>query len=161
MTEPARQAPSRHRCLFDVAVTGTLLVAALVFAGYGIFRYGFWQNNGPGAGFFPTVFGLAAAIAAAAILVRRTQLVEAGIEWRSFAPAAAVVAAVLATPLIGMIPALVVFIFLWVKLVENHAWRPTLITTVVAGLVLHFVFAVWLGVRFPDSMLTTLLESGG
>ena len=57
------------------------------------------------------------------------------------------------TYLIGMLPALGLFVVLWLKLVEHAPWKTTLIILAIVAALVIGVFVMWLGVRFPTGLI--------
>ena len=51
--------------------------------------------------------------------------------------------------IIGMIPTLVVFVILWLRLFQKAPWKDTLIVLAVCMAITLGVFWAWLGVQFP------------
>lgn len=145
----------------DFAVSLAVVLAGLTFAGFGIFRYGVWQNNGPGPGFFPMIAGLIAAICAGCELFRRSSGELAKISWQDFLPFVGAVVAVLLVPVIGMAEAMTLFVFIWIRFVEKRSWVQTIVSALIALAIVHLLFSVWLGVRFPDTLVPSLLAMGG
>lgn len=153
--------PSPGLMRLNVAVSLAVVLAGLAFVACGVFRYGVWQNNGPGPGFFPAIAGAIAAICAAIETFRRASVEPVGVRWQDFKPFAAAVVAVLLVPVIGMAESMTLFVFLWIKVLEQRSWIQALVSALVALVVVHLVFSVWLGVRFPDSLVPSLLTMGG
>jgi hypothetical protein len=127
-------------------------VTGLLFFGYGLFEYGFWRNGGPGAGFFPAVFGAGAALLAAISLSRRnTDSDSVGVQ--NFLPVVAVAIAIFAIPLVGMIAAMSLLVVLWLAVVERRGWRLALGVGLSTGVTVFLLFSIWLQVSFPPSVL--------
>ena len=147
---PGPNAPRRP--IVSLAMTASMLLIGLVFLGYGLFEYGVWKNRGPGAGFFPVLFG-GGAVLLAAIEIFRPQRQSDQARARNFMPALAIGAAVLIVPLLGMVVAMSVFVILWLKLVERDSWAKSLSLGIGTGVIVYLLFNVWLGVVFPPSPL--------
>lgn len=145
----------------DVAVSLAIVLAGLTFAGFGVFRYGVWQNNGPGPGFFPAIAGTIAVVCAGVELFRRSTADLAGVRLQDFLPLGAGIVAVLMVPVVGMAEAMTLFVFIWIKVFERRSWFQALLSALVALAIVHLLFSVWLGVRFPDSLVPSLLTMGG
>ncbi|WGF87945.1 tripartite tricarboxylate transporter TctB family protein [Marinivivus vitaminiproducens] len=152
----ASQSSSTRRSPVDIGVTAAIFVAALAFAGFGTFVYGFWQSGGPGPGFFPTIFGLLGAVCAGVELVRGGFVAEA-MAFRHLWPAVGMVIAVLLVPVLGMLVAMTLFAAVWIKGVERRSWLETVIACVSVVAFVHLVFATWLGVQFPMGLAESFL----
>lgn len=152
MLEQAPETTPPGQSVVSFAITLAILLGGLVFLGYGSFEYGFWRNRGPGAGFFPVLFGAGAALLAAIELFRAQRQTDRA-RAANFLPALAAGAAILAVPLLGMILAMSVFVLLWLRLVEKESWARSLILGIGTGVVVHLLFSVWLGVVFPTALL--------
>lgn len=148
-------APRPPRSLFASAVTFAVFCFGAVFCGFGLFSYGFWMEGGPGAGFFPTVFGGGTALLAALDLARPAP-VAARVRLKNHAPVIAMVAAIALISVIGMVPAMTLFVLLWLRLVERAPWRRSILVAAATGLSTTLLFDVWLRVAFPESLLSTL-----
>lgn len=151
----------RRRPGVETAVTASLLVTGLVFAGFGLIEYGLWYDYGPGAGFFPFAVGALMAVTCAFTLLPGRARTPARLELRAALPVAAIAVVIGLIALIGMVEALTLFIICWIKLIERRSWREALIAAAASALTLHFVFSVWLGVRFPDSVIPSVLRLWG
>ena len=74
-----------------------------------------------------------------------------------YAPIIAMLAAILCTPLVGMIPAMALFVLGWLKLVEGEPWLRSALVAATAALLTTLIFDVWLRVQFPPSLLDKFL----
>ncbi|WP_420394033.1 tripartite tricarboxylate transporter TctB family protein [Acuticoccus sp.] len=142
----------RPRRTVTTAVTVAILALGLWFLYGGVARYGLWQNNGPGPGFFPALFGGLMALFALYELVRPGTGGEP-VRLVNFAPAAAAAVAVAAIALLGMIGAMVAFALLWLVVVERRRLVTSLAVAVGLGIGIWLVFVLWLNVIFPAGML--------
>jgi len=119
----------------------------------------FWADTTPGPAFLPAWL----AIAGAALFVLR--LVEARrsptlIQWpdraallRVAAILAALAAVPLVSPLLGLVPALALFVgFLLLVVLRQPIW-PSLATLAVTAGLIYAIFVGWLGVPLPRGIL--------
>ncbi|WP_213544419.1 tripartite tricarboxylate transporter TctB family protein [Vannielia litorea] len=148
--------PRAPRPLFVSAVALACLCFGALFFGFGVFKYGFWMDRGPGAGFFPAVFGAGTTLLAAFELMRPGQI-KGRVQLRNHVPIIAMLAAILCIPLIGMIPAMALFVLGWLKLVEGAPWLRSLLVAAVTAVLTTLIFDMWLRVQFPPSLLDKLL----
>ena len=144
----------------EKAISLTLVGVFAAFALMGAFKYGIWQDRGPGAGFFPFILGTAGLLLSASTLASRAP--HGGrLDFRSLGPVAGVLLALAATPLLGMLPALTAFILIWIKFVERRNWSIALIAALPAGIGIHLLFSLWLNVQFPEGILLSMIWQRG
>lgn len=148
--------PRAPRSLFATVVALACLFFGAFFLGFGVFRYGFWMDRGPGAGFFPAVFGAGIALLAGVELIYPGKI-KGRVQFRNHAPIFAMLVAILCIPLVGMIPAMALFVLGWLKLVEGEPWLRSALVAATTALLTTLIFDVWLRVQFPPSLLDKLL----
>ena len=138
-----------------------VLALAVAYAATAARRYTYWDANGPGSGFFPFWLGLALAALATLLLVGAIRETAAGPAWLpSGHGAARLVAVVVATalfialmPWLGMTLGTAIFLVALLRGLEGHTWRATLGVAVGVAIANWAVFAKWLKVPFPVSVL--------
>ncbi|MDR5906485.1 tripartite tricarboxylate transporter TctB family protein [Franzmannia qiaohouensis] len=133
-------------------VTLSLIAMGLAWAGFGWLKYGVWMHNGPGAGFFPLVMGLGAALLGGYELLRRRWIADQ-VGLRNLWPAVAMGIAIATIPLFGMVLAMTLFIVMWMALVEHQSWLKSILIGGGAGGVIYLLFGMWLMVAFPQGAL--------
>ncbi|MCE9682153.1 tripartite tricarboxylate transporter TctB family protein [Halomonas alkalisoli] len=147
------QAPiGSRRPWVSLLVTLGIIVMGLAWAGFGWLKYGVWVHNGPGAGFFPLVMGLGAALLGGYELLRRRWAADV-VGLRNLWPAAAMGMAVASIPLFGMVLAMTLFIVLWMALIERQPWLKSVVIGACTGGVIYLLFGMWLMVAFPQGAL--------
>ncbi|MBQ1771886.1 MAG: tripartite tricarboxylate transporter TctB family protein [Clostridia bacterium] len=57
------------------------------------------------------------------------------------------------TKLIGLLPSLLIFVFIWVKVIEKSSWRSTLIVVGLMALIGYGLFQAILNVPFPNGLI--------
>lgn len=139
-----------------------LVIAAicLVFLITGLSKFGFWNatQKSPTPAFVPTI--TCVLLIAICLITVITSLKEDGKakynrdEFLIILTAAAIIGC---TYLIGMLPALGLFVVLWLKLVEHTPWKTTLIILAIVAALVIGVFVMWLGVRFPNGAIYDML----
>lgn len=139
-----------------------LVIAAicLVFLITGLSKFGFWNatQKSPTPAFVPTI--ICVLLIAICLITVITSLKEDGKakynrdEFLIILTAAAIIGC---TYLIGMLPALGLFVVLWLKLVEHTPWKTTLIILAIVAALVIGVFVMWLGVRFPNGAIYDML----
>jgi putative tricarboxylic transport membrane protein len=138
-----------------------LLALAVAYAATAAGRYTYWDANGPGSGFFPFWLGLVLAALATLLLVGAIRETAAGPGWLPAGHGAArLVAVVVATavfialmPWLGMTLGTAIFLVALLRGLEGHTWRATLGVAVGVAIANWAVFARWLKVPFPVSVL--------
>ena len=125
---------------------------------YKAFGYGLWVRRGPGGGFFPLIGGLLTVLFGLIYLVGEIRLpTPAHIDKKFIYPIVAVFALLLCSYAIGVLPAMLLYIFLWLWRYEKYTLRfsATISLCTVAGL--YAVFVYWLAVPLPGGMLGRVL----
>nr|WP_319473304.1 tripartite tricarboxylate transporter TctB family protein [uncultured Sphaerochaeta sp.] len=131
----------------------TAVIAAL-FIYLGINKYGFWHElRGPLPGFFPTLIGFALLALSFIAFLGSFKEEKTSYPIESWFPALGVIAIMLATLVIGMIPSLALFVILWLKWYEKYSWKTTLIGLAVIMAIVIGAFVMWLGVPFPKGII--------
>lgn len=134
----------------------TMLIAA-VFLYLGLTEFGFWNEiNGPLPGFFPSLASILL------IIISAFSLKGA---WGSTAPKyfgielmviAGCVAIMLTTFVIGLIPSVILYLVVWLRIVEKTPWISTLKVAGFMSALVIGVFVLWLKVPFPMGLLENL-----
>ncbi len=121
------------------------------------FGYRLWVLNGPGGGLFPLIAGIMAIVFGAVLIIRRYRTREkADFSIKSVLPIAGVIGIIIASYIIGLIPALGVFIILWMVIYEKEKWGKSIAVGVGTALVLWLVFDLWLAVPLPMGVFELL-----
>ena len=66
-------------------------------------------------------------------------------------------AIILCTSLIGLVPSCLIYILLWLKLVEHAPWKAVITIEIIMAAIILGVFTTWLQIRFPVGLLGSLL----
>ncbi len=131
---------------------------ALLFLYIGIAKYGFWDvDKGPTKGFVPTIISvvlLAVSILAFFQSFRDKAPVYPKENYLVILSGLGIFAL---TFLIGMIPAIILYVILWLRVVEKTPWKQTLIVLATIMAIVYGVFVVWLGVPFPQGFILEAL----
>ena len=62
-----------------------------------------------------------------------------------------------AIQVIGMLPALAIFVVLWLKIMEKAPWKDVIIILAIVMAIVIGVFVLWLKVRFPAGIIFDML----
>lgn len=131
----------------------------ILFASIAFGQYGFWDSVAmkPTKGFFPGIIsiGLIALSVLAFINGRKSPTAEFRlINW--YVPLA-VLLIIAATYVIGMIPSLLIFVFLWLKVYEKQSWTTTIIALLIVSFIVIGCFRIWLDIQFPIGFIGELI----
>ena len=146
---------SRTQLLIPAATA----LLALVFIGVGIASYGFWDKQ-PTPGFFPIIIAVVLLISSIACLFEVLRAKD-GKEIRYNIQELLVIlgggAIIVGTYLIGLVPSLLLYILVWLKVVEKAPWKAVIVIELIVAAIVLGVFTGWLQVRFPVGLLGDLL----
>lgn len=152
--KPDRPAPQRRR------LVPLVLVAAGVSAVIGSWRLSLGELNSPGPGLWPLIVSIAVTIMAVILMLFPDSTVPESWTRRTAGIAGGVgslcVFVVLFESIGFLIPAFLM-LMLWLRAFGREPWRWTVPLAIGGALVLHVVFAVLLGVPFPDDIVVTTL----
>jgi hypothetical protein len=127
---------------------------AVFWIGYGLTRHGFWDSlKGPLPGFVPVL--MAGVLLVVSVLgipgsVKAKNEPDRLENWTILLASGGTFGFVF---LIGMIPALMVFVFVWLKFYEKIGWKNTLTILFISFGITYGVFIMWLGVPFPHGII--------
>lgn len=129
-------------------------IISIIFIFVGMSKYGFWDPEmGPLPGFFPVI--IAVLMFVISIFTFIFSLNEIVPEWpiQNWYAVLGVASIFGATFLIGLIPSLILYLFLWLRWLEKCTWKTTIITLIVTMSIVIGCFVVWLGVPFPKGII--------
>ena len=131
-----------------------LAAMAIVWLVVGLGEFGFWiEGTGPSPAFVPTIISVALLVMSVIQFIFSFKEKPAKYHRDELMYIGVIAALLLAVYLIGMLPAMTIFLFVWMKFVEKAPWSHTLIVTVGTMALLIGVFAIWLQVRFPMGLI--------
>lgn len=127
----------------------TLAVGA-VFLYFCLAEYGFWDEiKGPTKGFFPAIIAICLILSSIVAIALSFKEQDASYPKANFLVIAAGFALYALSFLIGLLPALLLYLVLWLRLVEKTPWKITAILSVCVMATVIGVFSLWLDVQFP------------
>ena len=135
------------------------IIVSLVFIIVGLKDYGFW-NAQPTPGFFPIIIAvvlLASSIACFFQVARDKDSADVKYNRNELMVMLGAAGIILCTFLIGLLPSCLVYILLWLKLVEHAPWKVVIVIEVIIAAIILGVFTAWLQIRFPVGLLGSLL----
>ena len=135
------------------------IIVSLVFIVVGLKNYGFWKAQ-PTPGFFPIIIAvvlLASSIACFVQIARDKDSDEVKYNRNELMVMLGAAGIILGTFLIGLVPSCLIYIFLWLKLVERAPWKVIIIIEIIMAAIILGVFTGWLQIRFPMGLLGAVL----
>jgi hypothetical protein len=129
-------------------------ILAVFWFFYGIIRHGFWDElKGPMPGFVPALIAALLLLMSIFGVIHSFREAEAKKTPESWTILLAAFITFGLVSLAGMIPALMAFVFVWLKFYEKAGWKNTFIVLLVSFFIAYGVFAMWLEVPFPQGLL--------
>lgn len=141
------------------------IICALAGAGWaftGWTKYELWmEGGGPGGGFLPIVSGTFVAIMSCIVLIRsykkewkeEKSKEEISFQIKDYLPAVSVVVTLAASYVVGLLPAILIMIFAWLKIVEKESWLRAICVATAFMVVIYLLFVMLLKIPFPKGML--------
>ena len=145
----------------EIAINIMFLVASGFWLQQGLTVYKFWAKNQPGSGFIPVIFSLLVILLSSISLIRAIIKMRAAasgktvllrFQWeflRPFIPVAFAIVAIFAIRLIGVVPAVFLSSFFWLRFISQYRIGKSLLVTVPITLFIYLIFVLWLRVPFP------------
>ena len=131
----------------------------ILFASIAFGQYGFWDSVAmkPTKGFFPGIISIG--LIALSVLAFINGLKSPTAEFRliNWYVPLAVLLIIAATYVIGMIPSLLIFVFLWLKVYEKQSWTTTIIALLIVSFIVIGCFRIWLDSQFPIGFIGELI----
>ena len=131
--------------------------ALFVYSGLG--KFGFWDSTkGPTAAFVPTIVCvLLIALCVLDFLKSFKDTKPAKYHKDEFIMIATGFVLLAALHFLGMLPALAIFVVVWLKLMEKAPWKHIILILAIVMAIVIGVFVMWLHVRFPEGILFEML----
>ena len=131
----------------------------ILFASIAFGQYGFWDSVAmkPTKGFFPGIISIG--LIALSVLAFINGLKSPTAEFRliNWYVPLAVLLIIAATYVIGMIPSLLLFVLLWLKVYEKQSWSTTIIALLIVSFIVIGCFRIWLDIQFPIGFIGALI----
>lgn len=133
------------------------IALGMLFVYIGFFKLGFWID-GPQPGFFPSIMAIVMIIAGVSSFILSFK--EEG-DAKYFKDEIIVilggVGIFVGTFIIGLVPTLIVYLLVWLRIFEKTNWKTTIIIMAIALFITVGVFGQWLGIKFPMGLLELIL----
>lgn len=118
-------------------------------------RYRYWASFGPGTGFLPRWLAGGFLLCCFALAIEEWRAgVRVEFDGHGLRRIAMTIglmgAAALVTPVIGLMPALALLMFLLAAFIEKNTLQVSLAVSLGVAVFIFVVFGLWLGVQFPE-----------
>lgn len=136
------------------------LTLGLFWVFYGLANYEVWHElRGPVTGFVPIMMGvaLAAMSIVGAIQARKGEEEPDRLENWSIMLAALITFSLVF--IVGMLIAILSFVFVWLKVYEKARWKDTLIVLAIVFGIIFGAFGQWLQIPFPNGIIINAILS--
>lgn len=134
-----------------------LVVLGLLFAYVGIGQLGFWKDA-PGPGFFPSIMGIVLAIIGTmTFIVSIKDKTKATYHKDEIMVILGGIGIFVGTFIIGLVPTIIVYLLLWLKIFEKLPWKTTFVIMGISLFITIGVFGTWLGIHFPLGLIENLM----
>ena len=143
------------RALIPVATA----IVAIVFIAVGMIDIGFW-DGGPTPGFFPIIIAVVLLLASIASFIQVARDKDGKDVQYNRAELMVILGAagiIIGSMVIGLILSCLVYLVLWLKLVEHAPWKHVIIIEAILAAIIIGVFVVWLQVQFPMGLFEFIL----
>lgn len=135
-----------------------MAILSIMFIWLGFTKYGFWDEfKGPRPGFFPGLISIGMLVACVLALVFSFK--ESAPSWpkENWLVPLSVVAIMLATFVIGLLPSIAIYIVVWLRWLEKCTWKITVAVFIIIMAIVIGAFVLWLGVPFPKGIIYNAL----
>lgn len=128
-----------------------------LFLGVSLSQLGFWVD-GPGPGFFPSIMAsVMIVMGVVSFFLSLKDDTKAKFLKEELLVIYAGIGIFAGTFIIGFVPTLLVYLFLWLRIFEKVTWKVTAIIVAIAMFITMGVFGTWLGIQFPMGLLENLM----
>ena len=136
-----------------------IIAICAVFLYAGLSKFGFWDSSkGPTPAFVPTIVCVMMILLCISDFIKSlkdTSVVKYHKdEFIMIAVGAILLAAI---HVIGMLPALAIFVVVWLKLMEKAPWKHIILILAIVMAIVIGVFVLWLKVQFPEGLIFEML----
>jgi hypothetical protein len=144
----------RNRVGTRALLPALFIVISIVWIVIGLTQFGFWnQLRGGTPAFFPICVATVLLIASMFALVQSRKETEPVYGLLCFGFLLICFAVIALALVIGFLPSLLLFVMLWLRLVERAPWKGSLIVAICLAAVGYGLFQFWLKVPFPDGYI--------
>lgn len=142
------------RALIPIATA----VIAAIFIGVGLKDFGFWDDQ-PTAAFFPIIIAVVLLATSILCLVQVLRGKEAAPIYNKNELMVILGGGgiIIGCYVIGLILSCLLYLFLWLKVIEKASWKAIIIIEVFMAALILGVFVFWMQVQFPMGLLANLM----
>lgn len=148
------KAKFNSRALIPIATA----VIAAIFIGVGLKDFGFWDDQ-PTAAFFPIIIAVVLLATSILCLVQVLRGKEAAPIYNKNELMVILGGGgiIIGCYVIGLILSCLLYLFLWLKVIEKASWKAIIIIEVFMAALILGVFVFWMQVQFPMGLLANLM----
>ena len=148
------KAKFNSRALIPIA---TAIIAA-IFIGVGLKDFGFWDNQ-PTAAFFPIIIAVVLLATSILCLVQVLRGKEPAPVYNKNELMVILGGGgiIIGCYVIGLILSCLLYLFLWLKVIEKASWKAIIIIEVFMAALILGGFVFWMQVQFPMGLLANLM----
>ena len=148
------KAKFNSRALIPIA---TAIIAA-IFIGMGLKDFGFWDNQ-PTAAFFPIIIAVVLLATSILCLVQVLRGKEPAPVYNKNELMVILGGGgiIIGCYVIGLILSCLLYLFLWLKVIEKASWKAIIIIEVFMAALILGVFVFWMQVQFPMGLFAYLM----
>ncbi len=148
------KAKFNSRALIPIA---TAIIAA-IFIGVGLKDFGFWDDQ-PTAAFFPIIIAVVLLATSILCLVQVLRGKEPAPVYNKNELMVILGGGgiIIGCYVIGLILSCLLYLFLWLKVIEKASWKAIIIIEVFMAALILGVFVFWMQVQFPMGLLANLM----
>lgn len=148
------KAKFNSRALIPIATA----VIAAIFIGVGLKDFGFWDDQ-PTAAFFPIIIAVVLLATSILCLVQVLRGKEAAPIYNKNELMVILGGGgiIIGCYVIGLILSCLLYLFLWLKVIEKASWKAVIIIEVFMAALILGVFVFWMQVQFPMGLLANLM----
>ena len=148
------KAKFNSRALIPIA---TAIIAA-IFIGVGLKDFGFWDDQ-PTAAFFPIIIAVVLLATSILCLVQVLRGKEAAPIYNKNELMVILGGGgiIIGCYVIGLILSCLLYLFLWLKVIEKASWKAIIIIEVFMAALILGVFVFWMQVQFPMGLFDYLM----
>lgn len=148
------KAKFNSRALIPIATA----VIAAIFIGVGLKDFGFWDDQ-PTAAFFPIIIAVVLLATSILCLVQVLRGKEPAPVYNKNELMVILGGGgiIIGCYVIGLILSCLLYLFLWLKVIEKASWKAVIIIEVFMAALILGVFVFWMQVQFPMGLLANLM----
>lgn len=133
-------------------------IIGIVFAYIGFFQLGFWDGE-PQPGFFPSIMAIVLIVGSIAAFIQTlSEEEQPKYNKNELMVILGGLALIVGSLVIGLIPTVFVYVFVWLKFIEKGTpWKDIIIIELIIAVIVLGVFAGWLQVQFPWGLFSRFM----